>query len=225
MDRSKVLEYFDATSEIKAPIHVIGCGAIGSHVAEQLARLGCSNIDLWDFDKVESKNITNQMFLDSDVGKLKVDAVEEMMKSINPMINIKKHSKGIAAPYIVNGHVFLCVDNIDLRRAIVKANMMNPYCLGFHDFRMRLTDAQYYFASRDSADQVNNLLASMDFTQQEAMEATPRSACGVELSVIYTVKNIVTYGMCNFVNYVRGNQPQNVILADMQMMTVDCFSL
>lgn len=225
MDRSKVLEYFDATSEIKAPIHVIGCGAIGSHVAEQLTRLGCSNIELWDFDKVESKNITNQMFLDSDVGKLKVDAVEAMMKSINPRISIKKHNKGITSPYIVNGHVFLCVDNIDLRRAIVKANMMNPYCLGFHDFRMRLTDAQYYFASRDNADQVSNLLASMDFTQEEAMEATPRSACGVELSVIYTVKNIVTYGICNFVNYVRGNQPQNVILADMQMMTVDCFAL
>lgn len=225
MDRSKVLEYFDAALEVKAPIHIIGCGAIGSHVAEQLTRLGCSDIHLWDFDTVESKNITNQMFLDSDVGKAKVDAVEAMMKSINNSIVITKHSKGITAPYIVNGHVFLCVDNIDLRREIVQANQNNPYCIAFHDFRMRLTDAQYYFADRSNYDQVKNLLTSMNFTQEESLEATPKSACGVELSVIYTVKNIVTYGVCNFVNFCRGMLPKNTIFADMKTMTVDAFSL
>ncbi len=225
MDRSKVLEYFDAALEVRAPIHIIGCGAIGSHVAEQLTRLGCTDIHLWDFDTVESKNITNQMFLDSDIGKLKVDAVEEMMKSINSNIKITKHDKGINPPYVVNGHVFLCVDNIDLRRAIVQTNQNNPYCIAFHDFRMRLTDAQYYFADRKSNKQVRNLLASMNFTQEEAAEATPKSACGVELSVIYTVKNIVTYGVCNFVNFCMGTQPKNTIFADMKTMSVDAFSL
>ena len=134
MNTSKVLEYFNAQEVVKAPIHIIGCGAIGSHVAEQLTRLGCSNIHLWDFDKVEPKNITNQMFLDSDIGKEKVDAVEGMMKSINSSIQITKHPKGLTAPYIVNGYVFLCVDNIDLRRKIVEVNANNPNCICFHDF-------------------------------------------------------------------------------------------
>ena len=79
MNKSKVLEYFDASALCKAPIHIIGCGAIGSHVAEQLTRLGCSNIHLWDFDKVEPKNITNQMFLDSDIGEEKVNAVAQKL--------------------------------------------------------------------------------------------------------------------------------------------------
>ena len=212
MNKSKVLEYFDANEACKAPIHIIGCGAIGSHVAEQLTRLGCTNIHLWDFDKVEPKNITNQMFMDSDIGKDKVDAVEAMMKNINAEVEVTKHSKGIAAPYIVNGYIFLCVDNIDLRRAIVEANKNNPNCICFHDFRMRLTDAQYYFANRSEKAQVDNLLASMAFTHEEAIEATPKSACGVELSVIYTVKNIVTYGMRNFVGFLQGQQAKNVIL-------------
>ena len=225
MNKSKVLEYFNASEACKASIHIIGCGAIGSHVAEQLTRLGCNNIHLWDFDKVEPKNITNQMFLDSDIGKEKVDAVEAMMKSINSEINVIKHPKGITKPYIVNGYVFLCVDNIDLRREIVEANKNNPNCICFHDFRMRLTDAQYYFADRTAPAQMDNLLASMAFTHDEAIEATPKSACGVELSVIYTVKNIVTYGMRNFVGFLQGKQPMNVIFTDMDSMSVDAFAL
>lgn len=223
MDKSKLLEFFDA-SKITQPIHIIGCGAIGSHVAEQLTRLGCDNIHLWDFDKVESKNITNQMFLESDIGKLKTDAVEQMMKSINCRINVVKHG-GIEAPYIVNGYIFLCVDNIGLRREIVKANMYNPYAIAFHDFRMRLTDAQYYYAERKSETQIKNLLESMNFTSEEATAATPMSACGVTLSVIYTVKNIVTYGMANFAKSILGQETKNVILTDMDAMEVMAFRL
>ena len=43
--RKKILEYFDADT-IKDTIHIVGCGAIGSHVAEQLVRIGCTNIHL-----------------------------------------------------------------------------------------------------------------------------------------------------------------------------------
>lgn len=224
MNTSKVLEYFNAYEAVKAPIHVVGCGAIGSHVAEQLTRLGCTNIHLWDFDKVESKNITNQMFRDGDIGKEKTIAVEAMMKEINPEICVVRHGK-MVKPYIVNGYVFLCVDNIELRKEIVEANKLNPNCLCFHDFRMRLTDAQYYFAETGEREQMDNLLASMDFTHDEALDATPKSACGVELSVIYTVKNIVSYGMRNFVSYCLGQKPYNVILSDMDSLTVDAFAL
>lgn len=225
MNTSKVLEYFDASDKVKAPIQIIGCGAIGSHVAEQLTRLGCDNIHLWDFDTVEAKNVANQMFLDSDIGSRKVDAVEAMMKAINPQINVTKHPKGIMPPYIVNGHIFLCVDNIDLRREIITANVNNPYAIGFHDFRMRLTDAQYYYAARNDSAAVDNLLKSMNFSHDEAKEATRISACGVELSVIYTVKNIVTYGMCNFVRGCLGLECKNVILTDMNLMEVQAFTL
>lgn len=225
MNTAKVLEYFNARECCKAPIHIIGCGAIGSHVAEQLTRIGCTNIHLWDFDYVEAKNVTNQMFMDSDIGKEKVDAVADMMKAINSEIIVIKHPKGITPPYVVNGYVFLCVDNIDLRREIVNANKNNPNCICFHDFRMRLTDAQYYFAERKKPKQMDNLLESMNFTHEEALEATPRSACHEELSVIYTVKNIVTYGIRNFVGFCQGKTAKNVIFTDMESMNVDAFTL
>lgn len=225
MNKSKVLEFFNAEELVKKPVHVIGCGAIGSNVAEQLTRIGVEKLEIWDFDIVEPKNVTNQNFKDGDVGALKVDAVEEMCKEINSTMKIRKHKSGIKAPYIVNGYIFLCVDNIDLRREIVQANANNPNCIGFFDFRMRLTDAQHYFAERCKEDQVENLLNTMNFSHEEAAEATPTSACGVELSVCYVVKSIVCYGIANFVNFCLGNIPKQMIIMDMKSMGVTAFPM
>lgn len=220
---SKISEFFDARQAIQFPVHVIGCGAIGSHVCEQLARMGCKEIHIWDFDRVEPKNIVNQMFFEYDIGNSKVDACEHMMKSINNDISIIKHAEGIKPPYIVNGYIFLCVDNIDLRRTIVKANEFNPNCRAFFDFRMRLLDGQCYMADRSKRDQLKNFLATMDFTHEEAMEATPLSACGVELSVSDTVKTLVSCQMNNFRRYLKGEEAKTCILYDARNMRIDCF--
>ena len=51
IDLNKSRDFFDP-SKIKMPVHIIGCGAIGSHLAETLARLGVTDIHLWDTDTV-----------------------------------------------------------------------------------------------------------------------------------------------------------------------------
>ena len=220
MDRSKILEFFDAT-EYKHAYHVIGCGAIGSHICEELARIGVPEVHIYDFDTVDAHNITNQMFLYTDIGMSKVDACEAIMKGINPDIVIHKYPEGLQKPYIINGICILCVDNIDLRRTIVKANYYNPYCRAIMDFRMRLTDAQYYFANGDSTFEKDNLLATMDFTHEEAHEATPTSACGVELSVIYTVKAITAFGIANMVKWLQKDDYKTMVLVNMNTYTID----
>lgn len=57
MNLNKHREYFDPEKirEAKVPIHIIGVGAIGSHIAIQLAKLGIEEITVWDFDTVDSK--------------------------------------------------------------------------------------------------------------------------------------------------------------------------
>ena len=223
MDRSKILEFFDATQHHVA-YHVIGCGAIGSHVCEELARIGIPEVHIYDFDTVDAHNITNQMFLYTDIGMLKVDACEAAMKGINPDMIIHKHPKGIEEPYVVNGVCILCVDNIELRKKIVKANYHNPYCKAFMDFRMRLTDAQYYFAQAGISFEKDLILATMDFTHEEAHEATPVSACGVELSVVYTVKAITAFGIANMVKWLQGAKDyKTMAIVNMDTFTVDAF--
>lgn len=224
MNKAKLLEFFNADQLVKAPVHLIGCGAIGSHVAEALSKMGVTNIHLYDFDIVESKNITNQNFNEGDIGKPKIEAVAAKMMANNPDIKITYHAEGIQSPYkIQEGHVFLMVDNIDLRREIVKANQYNPYIASWHDFRMRLTDAQYYFADGRDPKQVANLLGSMNFTSEEAKAATPLSACGVELSVIYTVQNIVSWGICNFARFLLGQTPKTLIFTNMEHCSIDVY--
>ena len=220
MDRSKILEFFDATT-YNVAYHVIGCGAIGSHVCEMLARIGVPEVHLYDFDIVSPHNITNQMFTHNDIGSLKVDACEQAMKAINPDIIIHKHKDGLKEPYVVNGLCILCVDNIDLRRKIVQANYYNPYCIAFMDFRMRLTDAQYYFASSNF--EKDTLLNTMDFTHEEAHAATPTSACGVELSVVYTVKAIVSFGIANMVKFLQKADYKTMVVVNMDTFTIDAF--
>ena len=55
--------------------HILGCGAIGSSAALQLARMGADNFALYDGDTVEEANIGVSQYNISDIGKFKVDAL------------------------------------------------------------------------------------------------------------------------------------------------------
>ena len=61
MDLSKSYEYFQP-EKLTDRVHIIGCGSVGSTVAENLARSGVTKFTLWDFDVVEPHNLANQMF-------------------------------------------------------------------------------------------------------------------------------------------------------------------
>ena len=67
MDLSKSYEFFKPDM-LESRVHIIGCGAIGSTVAENLVRFGITKITLYDFDTVEAHNIANQMFRHTDIG-------------------------------------------------------------------------------------------------------------------------------------------------------------
>ena len=113
MDLVRSYEFFKP-EKCDGRVHIIGCGAVGSTIAENIARLGLTNVSLYDFDTVEAHNVANQMFYATDIGKLKVDAVAEMMTRINPDIEIG--TKGLRlfkhgySDQPLDGYVFLAVD-------------------------------------------------------------------------------------------------------------------
>lgn len=223
MDLSKSYEFFKPDM-LETRVHIIGCGAIGSTVAENLVRFGITDITLYDFDHVEPHNIANQMFRQIDIGKLKVDALAEYLCEINPDCaeGLRLAKDGWTGQRLA-GHVFLCVDNIDLRRQIAEACKDNTYVKGMYDFRMRLTDAQHYAASWSDQKMVEAFLNSMDFSHEEAKEETPVSACNITLSVAPTVRMIVACGVSNFINFVKGGDLRKLILIDAFGHTVDAF--
>ena len=205
-------------------IHIIGCGAIGSTVAENLVRFGITNIVLYDFDIVEPHNIANQMFRHVDIGKTKVQALYDILCEINPDCegNVIMDDEGYVNQRL-SGYVFLCADNIDLRRGIVESYRFNPYIKAMFDFRMGLTDAQHYAANWKDQNAIKRFLNTMDFTHEEAKSATPVSACNMTLSVAPTIRTIVAHGVSNFINFVKGDGLKSTILIDAFSHMIDAF--
>lgn len=214
MDLSKSYEFFHP-EQFTDRIHIIGCGSVGSTVAENLARCGITRFSLWDFDKVENHNLVNQMFRAQDVGKPKTEALLDILSEINPDVKADTllFNEGWKGNRL-SGFVFLCVDNIELRREIVQKHMDNPYIKAMFDFRTRLEDAQHYAADWSNYKMKRDFLNSMDFTHEEAKEETPVSACNVALSVCPTVRIIAAYGVANFMNLWNGKPLKKMVLAN-----------
>lgn len=221
MNLNKHREFFDP-DKFNDSIHIIGCGAVGSTIAEQLARLGIQEIHLYDFDTVSEHNITNQMFFAQQVGHEKVNAVTAILRLINPEIKIHQHSEGWKPGMSLTGYVFLAVDNIDTRKEIVQDNLFNPNIKAMFDTRMRLTDAQA-FAAKWTPEGKKFLQDTMNFTREEAANSTPVSACGTTLSVTPTVRIICSLAVANLINTILDKPITKTILIDAFNMTIDAF--
>lgn len=214
MDLSKSYEFFQPEKDT-ARVHIIGCGSVGSTLAENLARCGVTKMTLWDFDTVEAHNIVNQMFRQQDVGKPKVEALKDILMDINPEIkdNVEIKPKGWEGK-LLSGYIFLCVDNIELRRKIVETHMDTPYVKAVFDFRTSLKSAQHYAADWNDYKMKQNLLNSMQFSHEEAAAETPVSACGVTLGVATTVRLICALGVNNYINFAKGEGIKKMIIID-----------
>lgn len=222
MNLNKHREFFNPEELIKE-IHIIGCGAIGSTIAEQLARLGIKKLHLYDFDTVTEHNITNQMFYLAHVGLTKLKALDEILHAINPEIELQHHPEGWQEGTNLSGYIFLAVDSIELRKQIINDNLFNKNITAIFDTRMRLTDAQHFAAKGDMAGK-NFLLSTMNFSDKEAAESTPISACGTSLSVTPTVRLICSLAVSNLINTIQDKPITKTILIDAFDMTIDAFN-
>lgn len=61
------------------PINIIGAGAIGGFAALSLAKMGFSNMTVWDFDSIETENLSCQFYPKDSVGQPKVTALKELI--------------------------------------------------------------------------------------------------------------------------------------------------
>lgn len=204
MDYSKFYDFFQPEKD-RTRIHIIGCGSVGSTIAENLVRCGVKRLTLWDFDTVEEHNIANQMFRSQDIGKLKVEALRDILLEINPEADgdIKLKPNGWQGEPI-SGYIFLAVDSIEIRREIVEKHMGSTFVKAVFDVRTGLTDAQHYAADWSDSALKQNLLKSMQFSDDEADTATPVSACGRLLGVATTVRLISAMCVNNYMNFVKG---------------------
>lgn len=99
-------------------VSVIGLGAVGRQVALQLAAIGVRQLQLFDFDVVESTNITTQGFGLADLGQFKTLAVTEAISRIDPHLTVTPITDRFRPRYETGPAVFCAVDKIEARAAI-----------------------------------------------------------------------------------------------------------
>lgn len=223
MNLTKSYEFFQPEKD-QSRIHIIGCGSVGSTIAENLARCGVTKMTLWDFDDVEAHNIVNQMFRQQDIGKPKVEALRNIILEINPEAesDIEIQPKGWNGK-LLSGYIFLAVDNIELRKKFVEQHINSPFVKAVFDIRTLLTGAQHYAARWSNPKEKKNLLATMQFTHEEAAEETPKSACGVTLGVATTVRLISALAVNNYIRFVKGEGLWKFVQIDGFAGVLDCF--
>jgi len=223
MDLSKSYEFFQPEKDTSR-IHIVGCGSVGSTIAENLARCGVTKMTLWDFDKVESHNIVNQMFRNQDLGKTKVEALRDILVDINPDIadSLRLKPKGWQGE-LMSGYIFLAVDDIELRRKIVELHKDCLDVVAVFDVRTMLTGAQHYAARWDDYNAKQDLLNTMQFSNEDAESAVPVSACGVVLGVATTIRLICAMVVNNYIKFVKGEGYWRFVQIDGFSGILDCF--
>lgn len=126
--RTKTLigcESFDKLSN--ANLCVFGVGGVGGFVAEFLIRSGVKKITIVDFDKVEYSNFNRQIIaVEANVGKSKVEALNNRLLEINPsaeidFINDKLTMENIEEFNLQKfDYVIDCIDDIKAKFALIQ---------------------------------------------------------------------------------------------------------
>ena len=105
-------------------VAIVGLGAIGSKLAESLARGGVCKFGLWDSDIVEPGNICRSSYRNDDLGESKVLAIEKMIRTVNPFASVINYTghwlwryDNINEPTFVNGSFYGEVNYSDQQKA------------------------------------------------------------------------------------------------------------
>ena len=108
-------------------VAVVGCGGLGGHIIEQLARLGIGNITAIDGDVFDVSNLNRQLLSHvNNIGMPKAMAAEERVRQVNPDINIiavKEFITNENADEILSEHDVICdaLDSIGARKIVRNA--------------------------------------------------------------------------------------------------------
>lgn len=175
-------------------ITVIGAGGIGSFVVLALAKMGFGDITVYDDDVVSVENMNNQFFRHTDIGKPKVEALQQLVEDFTTMkiTAVKARldlSKGWAEPQ--SGILIVAVDNMATRGHVFKHAEATGFDL-IIDPRMSAEDGLVY-SYRPGSDQEREDYSGSLYSDENAVQdrCTAKSTMYTVLGISSTVAGIV----------------------------------
>lgn len=207
IDPGRHLKVFNSNKFADTEVHVIGVGATGSNVVYQLAKLGLTNIHAWDFDKVEAHNIANQIYGNPDIGKLKVEALHEIIKR-DTGISIHMHPESVTGKQTFSGIVFLLTDTMESRKTIFEKSLeLNPKVPFIIETRMGVDEGRVYVFSPINTSHIKGWKKTLYSDTQAAT-----SVCGASITVGPTATFLASLAVWQFIDWINDKiTPSNEI--------------
>ena len=163
--------------------HILGCGAIGSSAATQLARSGAEKFTLYDYDKISLANVGVSQYTVSDIGKYKVDVLSKYLSVIcdDPIVIEIKEKFIDNAQYVPHGNdiIVLGFDNMSSRLQAVEiacsVKKLKPIIL--IDGRMGAQTYQQYAFKKPTLDKYKKCWYDDEEGSEEPCTAKATSYC------------------------------------------------
>jgi molybdopterin/thiamine biosynthesis adenylyltransferase len=120
MDERYIRQQELVNQERLAGLHVavIGVGAVGSFTALSLCKMGVGKLTLIDPDVVSIENLPNQFYREEDLGKKKVAACAEILRSFDTQAKVETLSRPYIKQKLEADVVIAAVDSMDVRKRI-----------------------------------------------------------------------------------------------------------
>ena len=195
---TRQMNILDVEKHGNTPINIIGAGATGSWICLGLAKMGFTNINIYDFDEVGEHNLPNQAFDIEDIGVNKAMAIQRNVMSATGNI-IKAHNRKIEGGEMLSGVVFVLTDSMKSRKDIwMKSLKLNPAIQLVIETRMDLRIGRVYAINPNDMTQIKKYEETLyDDTEAEV------SACGVSQTVLCTAMGITSQAIWKLLNHIN----------------------
>lgn len=181
----------DAITNLR--VLVVGAGAIGSFATLALAKMGATNISVYDFDEVDIVNMNAQFYPPHCIGKAKVDALKSMVHSFTMVsIDARNCAYDSATPASEYDVAVVAVDSMSARAEIFE----HVKCKYLIDTRMSAEKYTQYVVDMRSSSSKEKYTRTLH-TDSEAVQerCTAKSTIYTALTaasmVCKAVKNII----------------------------------
>lgn len=195
--------------EFNTKINIIGAGATGSWVAFSLAKMGLSNLHIYDFDEVGMHNLPNQMFGVRDIDRNKALSIRNIIKLFTGFtVNARNEKVDGSVP--MQGIVFMLTDTMKSRKDIYnRAIKNNPSIDLLIETRMDLRGGRIYVV--DPKDREQTKMYEQTFYSDDEAEV---SACGVSQTVLPSALAITSHAIWKLLNHINGEIVYNETILD-----------
>lgn len=153
----------------KVSVAIIGAGAIGSHAAEALCKMGIQKIRIFDFDDVESHNVANQGYFVTEIGYKKSEALQTRLSEGTGAEIISETRRFEAGELFQEDYVISAVDNMASRSDIWSSFLVSSNSKYFLDGRMGAREGSVFYVDKANAETVARYDRSL-FPDDEAVQ-------------------------------------------------------